>query len=146
VKDGSPGQKVRIALQSEDLAPGILLSIIGHAPGGDFFATPLQEVRESDPVPETLSTSCKSGETRKSLASLSDESLRKLIEIRERKKELLIERLKLELTPALYATFRQQERRLGIKFDHLIDDSLGSDELIARLVVLVSISSKNAKK
>lgn len=140
VKSGLRGQTVKVALESKDVAPGTLLTVVGHVPGGEMFASPLQEVGESTPPPQRLETSCKAGEPRKSLAGLTDDSLRKLIDIRERKKQLLIDRLKAEFTPELYSSFRQQEKRFGLNYSKPLDETLNSDELVDRLLAIVSLS------
>ena len=140
VRNGQRGQTVKVALESKDIAPGTLLTIVGHVPGGEIFASPLQEVREGNPPPQRLEAACKAGEPRKSLAGLTDESLRKLIDIRERKKQLLVDRLKAEFTPELYSSFRQQERRFGLNYSKPLDDTLNADELIDRLLTIISLS------
>lgn len=132
--------EVRIDTKPEDYVPGTLYTIFSRSKSGRVSASPLRVLSDTEPAPQEFPATCQGeGKDLKKLEVLPEASLRKLIEIRSRKKALLIERIRASLSPEVIERVNAAETEQGLSSGAPFSRALADDELIQRMLILASV-------
>ena len=144
VSRGPAAVEVRVEAKPEDFVPGMLFTIFSRSSDGIIVASPLKLVMEYEKAPITVKAECGSTGLDARLAELPDESLKKLVDIREKKIELLFERLQQQLDPATIKKLAELEKTAGLSYPREFSRDLPRSELITRLLTLNALVQARA--
>ena len=146
ISRGPAAVEVRVEAKPEDFVPGMLYTIFSRSSDGLVVASPLKLVMEYETAPITVKAECGTTGLDGRLTELPDESLKKLVEIREKKIELLFERLQQQLEPATVKKLAELEKTAGLSYPREFSRDLPRTELITRLLTLNALIQARASQ
>ena len=129
---------VSIPIEDKDETPPRLVAFSGVNSDGEKY---ISEMRRLTGIDESVpgKYSCQKSERQladEKLNILKDSSLQELVDIREKKRALLLERVRSQLTPGVIKSLRKLESQYGLTSTPELSVELPTEQLLWRLLLL----------
>jgi hypothetical protein len=125
------------------------LTIVGTLPGSGITASPIQSLSAGEENTARISASCAESDrntAHQKLSALKATALKQLVDIREKKRELLLQRLRSQLTPPIVHVLRAAEEAYGLTTQPPFSADLPAEQLLWRLAVIQSMARNRLGK